>query len=184
MAHPFLLFNLRQLRAMFWFTLAATLAITIVMNILGGPLVTPQAPFGIVSFELAGSPAQAQAILASWDAQAKLYAAFGLGFDYLYMLAYSAVIGLGCLLAAVTIKNRGWPLTGLGAPLAWGMWLAALFDAVENMALTSILLVNATDSVWPAVARQCAILKFVILFVGLAYTFYGLLASLVGRLKR
>ena len=184
MTHPFLSLSQRQRQAMFWFTLVAALVITAVMSIIGGPLVTPQAPSGIVSFELAGSPDQAQAILDSWDAQAKLFAAFGLGFDYLYMLAYSAVIGLSCLLAARAIKEHGWPLAVLGAPLAWGMWLAALFDAIENLGLTLILLANAVDSAWPAIARLCAIFKFGLLFVGLVYAFYGLSVGLVGRLKR
>jgi hypothetical protein len=183
MYHPFLSLSLHQRQALFWLTLAATVVITVVMNIIGGPLVTPQAPSGIVSFELAGSPTQAQAILDSWDEQAKLYAAFGLGFDYLYMVAYSAAIGLVCLLAAVAIKDHGWPLAVLGAPLAWGMWLAALFDAVENLALTLILLTNAANSLWPAVARMCALFKFGLLFLGLVYAFYGLLAGLVNRLK-
>lgn len=154
------------------------------MQIMGKPLVTAQAPYGIVSFELAGTPAQAQLILDSWDARAKQYAAFGLGFDYLFMLAYSAAIGLGCLLAAGVIRGRGWPLASLGVLLAWGMWLAALLDAVENFALLQLLLAGTSNGGWPAVARLCAVLKFGLIFLGLVYVMYGLATGLLARLRR
>lgn len=183
MKHPYLLLPLHQRNTLFWFSFAASLAIMMIMGVVGEPLVTPQAPSGIVSFELAGTPVRSEAILDSWDEQAKQYAAFGLGFDYLFMLAYSSAIGLGCLLAASAIQGKGWPLASMGAPLAWGMWLAALFDAVENLGLTLILLTGATASAWPAVSRLCALLKFGLLFLGLIYAMYGLFAGLTRRLR-
>lgn len=154
-----------------------------IMGVVGEPLVTQQAPSGIVSFELAGTPSQAKAILDSWDERAKQFAAFGLGFDYLYMLAYSSTLGLGCLLAAGAIRAKEWPLYVMGIPLAWGMCLAALFDAVENLGLTLILLTGETATVWPAIARLCALLKFGLLFLGLIYILYGLSAGLIKRLR-
>jgi hypothetical protein len=184
MRHPFLALDPRQQKALFWPLLIAALAITAIMNILGRPLITSQAPAGIVSFELAGSPERAQAILATWDEQARMYAAFGLGFDYLYMLAYSMAIGLGCLLAAGTLRSRQWPLAGLGVPLAWGMALAAICDATENLGLSMVLLAGAAGAAWPALARLCAMIKFGLLFLGLVYAFYGLAIWFVGRLNR
>lgn len=183
MSYPFASLAPQPLRKLFYISLAATLVITIVINVVGEPLVTTLAPYGIVSFELAGTPERAKAIIESWDEQARLFAAFSLGFDYLYMLAYSMAIGLGCVSAAQAIRSMRWPLTALGIPLAWGMWLAALFDAVENLSLSLILLAGASSSIWPAVARLCALLKFGLLFLGLVYTFYGLVVGRVGRLK-
>jgi hypothetical protein len=166
-----------------YYLLAATLIITVVLNLVDEPLSTPEAPYGIVSFELAGDPERVQAILGSWDEQARQYAAFSLGFDYLYMVAYSTLLGVGCVLAALSIRSISWPFGGLGIPLAWGMWLAALLDAVENLSLSLILLAGASSSLWPSVARICALSKFGLLFFGLVYAFYGLAVGVVGRLK-
>ena len=44
--------------------LAGTLVLFAVFRVLNAPLVTPAAPGGIVTFELAGSPASARAVLA------------------------------------------------------------------------------------------------------------------------
>jgi hypothetical protein len=184
MSHPFLSLGVHQRNTLFWFFLAAALAIMLVMGYVGEPLITPQAPAGIVSFELAGAPEQAQAILDSWDERAKLYAAFGLGLDYLYMPAYSTAVGLGCLLAAAALLGAGWPLARAGVPLAWGMWLAALFDGVENLGLAFMLLTGETANAWPAIARLSALLKFGLLFLGLFFAFYGLSAGLLRRLAR
>ena len=78
-----------QRRAIFTFSIVAAVLITLILNMIGQPLITTAAPAGIVSFELAGTNAHAQLILDFWDTRAKQFAAFSLGFDYLYMLAYA-----------------------------------------------------------------------------------------------
>ena len=70
------------------------------------------------------------------------------------------------------LTSRGWPLAGEGAALAWGQWLAAWFDAVENIALIAMLF-GAVVSPWPQVAYWCAVIKFALVFLGLVYAFYG-----------
>ena len=135
-------------------------------------LAAKAAPLGIISYELAGTVEEAQAILDSWDSSAQLHAAFALGFDYVFMLAYSTTIGLACVMAAGALRSRDWPLAGVGAGLAWGQWLAASLDAVENIALTAMLF-GAVASPWPQVAYWCALVKFALVFLGLVYAFYG-----------
>jgi hypothetical protein len=184
MIHPFACLSPGCLRALWTVSIAATLVITIVLNIVDEPLITTEAPYGIVSFELAGGAEQAQAIIGSWDERARQFAAFSLGFDFLYILAYSTLISVGCVIAATNIRTANWPLWGSGISLAWGMWLAALLDGVENLCLSLILLAGASASLWPAIARICALSKFGLLFVGLVFTFYGLAIGIVGRLKR
>ncbi len=169
MKHPLenLSSNLRK--PLFWVFLLATLALFVLFRILNTPLITPAASGGIVTFELAGSPASAQSILDSWDARAKLFAAFGLGLDYLFMPLYSLALMLGTLLAAG--RHKGWQYV-LGAAAGWGALAAALFDAVENIALWRLLLGEAF-SYLPRVAVLCAELKFALLALGLLYALVG-----------
>lgn len=180
MRHPFQSIPVNQRAKVFWPLLVVTLFLMVLLNVEGKPMVTPAAPLGIVSYELAGSVPKAQQILASWDQQAQLSAAFSLGLDYVFMLVYSAAIGLACIWTADALHRRGWPLASFGAPLAWGMWLAAALDAIENVALV-VILFGTLQTPWPEIARVCAIFKFGLIFLGLVYAFFGLGVSLVVR---
>jgi hypothetical protein len=180
MSHPFNALPAKQRKPVFLVLLLVTLLLMLAMNYIGSPLVTGQAPYGIVSYELAGSLEQSAGILASWDAEARLHAAFSLGFDYVFMLFYSTTIGFACAWAAEILQLRGWPGSRWGLPLAWGQWLAAIFDAVENLALT-IFLFGALASPWPQIARICALLKFALIFLGILYALYGFAASRVTK---
>ena len=181
MRHPFEFISAQWRRQLFWMSLVASLALMVLLNLVGAPLITAPAPQGIISYEFAGSLTQARAILDSWGPSAQLHAAFSLGLDYVFMLAYSAAIGLGCLWAADILRMRSWPLVTVGLPLAWGQWLAVALDAIENVALTALLF-GSLQSPWPEIARWCATFKFALVFVGLIYTFLGLAVSLVARL--
>jgi hypothetical protein len=163
--------------------LALTIALTIVLQAVNAPLKTPAAPQGIVSYEFAGTRAAAQGILDSWDAGAKVYAGFSLGLDYLYMPVYALTIGLACVWAAAVWQGRKpWP-GSLGRALAPGLGLAALLDAVENYALTTMLFGAAADP-WPAVARWCATGKFALIIAGLFYVLIGFIFWLMARRSR
>jgi hypothetical protein len=61
-----------------------------------------------------------------------------------------------------------------------GQWLAAGFDAVENIALL-VLLFGRLASPWPQVAWVCAVLKFSLIILGIAYILYALISRLVAR---
>jgi hypothetical protein len=163
--HP-LTFIPNQLRKpLFWAALALTLGLFAVFRVLNAPLTTSTAPGGIVSFELAGTVKKAAAIMDSWDAKAGLFAAFGLGLDYLFMASYAIALALGILLAAgrhdgLWIKIVAW--------LGWGMFAAALFDAVENFALLK-LLIGSRMQIWPRLAYWSATAKFGLLIIGLGF---------------
>jgi hypothetical protein len=169
MKHPLTFIPEGIRKPLFWALLIWTLALFAIFRPLGAPLTTSAAPAGIVSFELARIPANAQAMIASWDARAQLFAAFGLGFDYLFMPSYAFTIALACLLAAG--RHPGL-FTRVGARLGWGAFLAALFDAVENIGLLNSLLGNA-NSLWPGVSFWCASFKFGLILLGIAYGLIG-----------
>jgi hypothetical protein len=164
MQHPleFLPLNLRK--PLFYFFLVCTLAIFGVFSILDQPLRTSAAPNGIVSFELAHTMDESKSILNSWDEKARLFAAFGLGFDYLFMPVYAGALSLGLLLAGA--NKTSW-YSSLTNWLGLGAFAAALFDAVENYVLWQILTGNVSSSL-PQIAAFCATIKFILLIAGVA----------------
>ena len=98
------------------------------------------------------------------------------------MPAYAIAIGLACAWAAeLWSKRRGW-LAVVGVGLAWGLMVAALCDAVENIALVTMLLSGVREP-WPALARGCAAVKFLLIGGGLAYALIGAVAWLRSRLR-
>jgi hypothetical protein len=188
MRHPLESIPSASRKPLFWAFLVGTLVLFAVFRVLDAPLRTPAAPNGIVSFELAGIPSQAQAIIDSWHEMAFLvsnadgepvpglvsraysFAAFGLGIDYLFMPVYATALALGILLVAG--RYKGW-FAMLGAWLGWGAYAAALFDAVENYSMARMLLLNEVWSPHPEVAAFCATVKFGLLLLGLFYALVG-----------
>ncbi len=169
MRHPLDFLPSEQRKPLFLSLLILTLILFAVFRALDAPLRTAAAPNGIVSYELAGEIKPAAEILASWNERAQLFAAFGLGLDYLFMPAYALTLSLGILLAAS--RHTG-GFAKLGAPLGWGALLAALFDAVENFSLWQFLL-GDFQKLWPSLAAFCAIIKFTLLLLGIIYALIG-----------
>jgi hypothetical protein len=188
MKHPLENIPATARKPLFWAFLTGTLILFAVFRALDAPLRTSAAPSGIVSFELAGTPFQAQAIIDSWHESALLassvagepvpgmvsraysFAVFGLGIDYLFMPIYATALAFGILLAAG--RHKGWFET-FGAWLGWGSYAAALFDAVENYALARMLMLNEIWSPHPEIAAFSASIKFILLLAGLFYAFTG-----------
>lgn len=151
--------------AVFAILLFITLFIMVILNITGAPLRTDEAPAGIISYELAQTEETAATILNSWDNQAKIYAGFNLGFDYLWMIFYSTTIALGLVWTAEAFHLKG-PLLTVINLLAWGQWLAALLDALENTALLTMLF-NQPTAPWPLIAYWSAVIKFTLVILGI-----------------
>ncbi len=163
MRHPLEFVPQHLRKPMFYTFFALTIVIFGVFRTAESFLRTSAAPGGIVSFELARNADSAQAIVNSWDANARLYAAFGLGLDYLFMPAYALALSLGLLLASG--NKTGW-YRHFAAWMGWGMFAAALFDAVENYALWKEL-TGGVFSPYPEIAALCATIKFILLIMGL-----------------
>ena len=181
MRHPLAAIPAGRRRAVFLAVLAATLAVMGVMGVLDGPLRTPAAPQGMVSFELAGDGARAARILDSWGARGQRMAALALGLDFLFLALYATANALACLWAGRVLAPRA--LAALATPLAWGQWLAGGLDAVENVAL-AVVLVDGPEGHWPALARAAAVPKFALVAMGLLYAALGAAAALAARARR
>ena len=161
--------------------LVVTIAALVAEQITGAPLKTDAAPSGIVSFELAGTLPVAQKIIESWDQTARVYAGLNLGLDFLFIAAYASCIGLGCVLVARRLAQSAL-VASVGIVLAWAIWLAALLDCIENYALINLLLGSQQTS-FAALAQWCAIPKFAIVGLGIAYVLLGALAAVIVKPK-
>ncbi len=125
--HPFQAIPYRRRLALFLAFFALTLLIIGVFQVLDMPMRTVSAPQGIISYELAGNLSNAQAIIASWDARARLHAALGLGLDFLFMPVYAITISLSCRVGSPGLGPRP-PLAGVawrGVGLGLGSGRAA-----------------------------------------------------------
>ena len=180
--HPFRWISPSAQTRAFIALLAITLVVMVSLQALDAPLQTDLAPLGIVSFELAGSLTAAQSILESWGPAGRVYAGLNLGLDYLFLVAYTSSIGLGCVLLAQGLSRRSRFLSMVGVILAWRMIVAALLDAVENYALVRVLL-GSRQELWPVVAKWCAVPKFLIVAAGLLFLLVGSIVALILRLS-
>lgn len=154
--------------SLFTLFLAGALALLLLFQPVNQPLMNADAPAGIVSLQLAWTPERAQSILDSWDARTRLFAAFGLGFDYLFMFAYAAALALGALLAAG--RHPGW-FARLGGWTGRGAFLAALCDALENLGQFHQIFNGRVDLAAPIAVL--ASLKFALLLLALIYDLAG-----------
>jgi hypothetical protein len=152
--------------------LIATLLMTFLFRFIG------PAKSSIVDYELAGSVSKATEIINAWNENDRIRAGFSLGVDYLYMPVYSTTIALACVWGAGVLKNKSWRTIGI--LLAWGLWAAAVFDAIENLGLV-VSLFGSPVAPWPLVSQVCATLKFTLIIVGLLYVVVGVILRVVSQ---
>jgi hypothetical protein len=135
---------------------------------------------GIVGFELAGTQDRATEILTDWGEDGTDAAKASLWLDYAYIVAYGTFLTLAAAATRDLARRRGWDRMASFGPAAMALAAAATaFDAIENVGL--LLAVNGRGGeLAPRLAQICAILKFALLTVTIAY----LLAGLVLRFRR
>jgi hypothetical protein len=158
----------------FFVLLVFTVVVMVALQFIGAPLQTEAAPAGIISFEFAGTVSAARAMIESWGSQGQVSAGLSLGLDYLFLLAYSITIALGCSIVAENIHSKLGFLIRLGKILTWAQFLAAALDALENYALIRVLL-GSDNALWPQVAYWSAGPKFLIVLLGILYILLGAL---------
>ncbi len=134
---------------------------------------------GIISFELAKELSIAQEMLSSWDYEGKIAASLSVGFDYLYLIIYSFFIAfLIHRLNEAFWKNKF--LYKFGVGLIYAVFLAALFDGIENIGLMQLLLGNETQF-WTSIAYYFAIIKFIILAISFLFLITNFILLLATR---
>ena len=164
---------------------------------------------GIGSLERAGSVKQAQWIIKSWNEQVPdrrtrsenslsflsndgrmltEVAERSLVFDLFFILFYTSVLAVACILAAAEIaiwreRQEESRLVWAGIRLAYAQVFTGLFDVVENLALWRMLR-GSTLPVWPWLAYGCSIAKWLLVAISLTYVFIAFVYWLINHGQR
>ena len=127
-------------------------------------------PGGIVAFEFAASSrAETERLVSDYlsDERKTIFAAISIGLDYLYMPVYSTWLAYSCC----AVASSGFAPSS-GHALAFLSWAAAIFDAVENIGLTALLL-RKKHSHWGGITFFCVVVKFALIALALGYVGVG-----------
>lgn len=160
-----------------WVLTALLILTGTVMAILCHPLNNEAFPTGMLAFEFAKTADVSAAIMASWDGMARDYALLSIGFDYLFMIVYTAWLSW----AVLAIGNKFYDVIGwAGDFIGRIVWLALPFDAIETYGLGRQLLSGA-DEWFACLSFEMAALKFVVIGLACAYILIAGCLSLIKR---
>lgn len=148
--------------------LLATLALSVVLTVL-------PPPGGYLVFEFPALFTSPEFDPAGWTAVQREQAYFGLGLDYLYLVAYSLLLSRWCQALARRLPAISTMGSSLRRAARW-VWVAATFDAAENTGLYFWLGGISKKTLTIAVS-VCAGLKFLIVALVLLALLIGVLVS-------
>jgi len=182
LASPFSKFSKQAEKKFTFFTLALLLIGIATMRFFDNFLINEICTGGITSFELAKDVSVSEAILNSWDETAKLAAAFSIGFDYLFLFIYSTFIAI----LIHKLNERLWkdkPFYKFGVLLIYAQFVAALFDAIENIGMMQLLFGNV-EQFWASISFYFATMKFLLILAGISYILVNFGVFLVKKVKK
>jgi hypothetical protein len=131
----------------------------------------------IVALERPADAKDARAVIAEWEAAGRLgEVRRSLRADNVFVIVYSTLTALACVIAARAFFNRGSTGYGVALLVAWLPWGAGVLDYVENYAMHRML-GGFTGETLPRLSWWCATVKFsVILTLGV----WGLVGVVAG----
>jgi hypothetical protein len=156
---------------------SATVVLNFLLALLDRHLQAKGGP-SVLSFEFVGSRRHAAQILAEWGAGGRDLARLSLWIDFVFMLSYGTFFTLAAIATREFASKHGRRLlsvAGVVAPIF--ATSAALFDAMENVALL-LILGGRGGSIAPAFATTCASLKFTLITLAIVYVIWGLCVRL------
>ena len=156
MQHPFQKISYDKYLNLFFPLLSLTIILAVLMSVI--PLQPDMMSFALNSLK----------VIKYWDEAAKIRAAFVMGLDFFYLIVYSTTLSLACIGAIQVFATVRSPWRSIGIYIAWSQWVAGCFDMIENFALTNILFNNINEML-PLIAKWCAILKIILIVLGLTY---------------
>ncbi|MFK5879814.1 MAG: hypothetical protein QM478_10005 [Flavobacteriaceae bacterium] len=146
----------------------------VLMRFFDAPLKNETSPNGIVSFELAKALSKSEAIINAWDEVAIGFAKNSVMVDFLFLAVYSFFISL----IVHRLNNRVWKkgfVYQFGKIVSWLVFVAAFFDVIENIALIR-LIYGDLHQLWSSIAYYFAVMKFILLAVGILFVLISLIA--------
>ncbi|BAH40870.1 MAG TPA: hypothetical protein DGD08_17680 [Gemmatimonas aurantiaca] len=152
------------MRIFSWLFLATlSLVLLVQLTVLGAPLRGPEAPAGIISFELAFATERADAIVHAWRNAGVLETArVSLGLDVVFLLVYPPFLALSVgLLRTVEQRHAASSFGDLGRPLMWLVLCCAPLDGLENYLLWQTLAQGPTPT-RALLAGTAATIKFLL----------------------
>jgi hypothetical protein len=161
-------------RRALWLLAVATLGLLVVLVVLDRRMQDAGGP-GIVPFELAGSTARMEEILAEWGERGRDAARLSLWLDFAYLAAYGMFLWLAIrALRDAALRRARTGFARLGERIAPLPLVAAACDAVEDVALL-LVLGGRGGSAAPALAAAFASVKFACVGIAVLYLLGGLL---------
>ena len=142
---------------------------TALMAFVDIPLQGEAAPWGIVSFELAGTPHRALAILLEWQSKSALgHAKLSLIIDFVYLLIYGVFFSMLGVWVGKRLDEETWSTRA-----AWAATIAAGLDVLENGVLLFEVARVTSPAPYPQLALAFAGAKFVLLGLCALYCVVG-----------
>ncbi len=177
--HPLLALSPAGLGWLLVVLLAGSAVLFVRLEAVGRRLRTDTAPLGIVSLELCLSVEESRAVIESWDEAARVDARTYLCWDYFFIPLYTTALAILGIMASRWFAAKGLDgLATLAMILAWGQWIAGLFDFTENSTLIRILSMHPTiPPALPRLAGWCARMKFLCVLLGLLCCLMGLVTA-------
>jgi hypothetical protein len=171
LTHPYRSLPGPRLRALWLASLMAAIAYSLMLRQQGAPLLA-LVPHGIIGLELPGTPERALQLMAALGEPGHAIATRQVRLDFVFVLLYPLAFSTSCALLAERLRGLAQRACAM---MAWSVWAAAPFDAVENMALLRML-AGHTDTPWPQISTACASLKFALVIATALALLCGLLA--------
>jgi hypothetical protein len=141
------------------------------------PLHGDSSPWGIVSFELAGTPQRALRILLEWKSQGAMgYAKLIQIADFVYLIIYAMFFASLALWIGSRLDETVWSTRA-----AWAATYAAAFDVLENGVLLYEVVRFSSPAPFPQLAASFAAVKFALLLFSASYAVIGSIAVLRRR---
>lgn len=169
MTHPLSSLDTRLLGVLTLRFAALLILSTALMAFVDIPLQGVAAPWGIVSFELAGTPQRALAILLQWQQAAALgHAKLSLIVDFAYLAIYGTFFSMLAIWIGKRLDEPTWSVRA-----AWAAVLAAGFDVLENGVLLFEVVRFTSPAPYPQVALALAGVKFALIGASALYAVVG-----------
>jgi hypothetical protein len=179
---PFSSLSKKAEKKLTFFLVIATIFIGYFMLFFDSFLTNEVCENGIISFQLAKHVGVSEAILNSWNNQSKISAGLNTGLDFLFLIIYPSLIAL----LVHKLNRKLWSnhsFYSIGIIVLFTQFFAALFDAIENIGLTQLLLGNITQF-WTSIAYYFAIAKFILLAIGILYIIINFIIFIIKKVNK